>query len=112
MAVVEIVEAVERAHLHHLVGRFMIAGEHVDLVSAAFENLAVAVDALVPGTPITSGEVEVGFHPQQFLEPLPIVMDVGEEEEFHCLRRNSSSSMASAAAKAISQGKCCSAPSE
>src|ERR1017187_6469147 len=112
MAFVEIVEAMERAHLHDFVRRLMIAREHVDFVAAAFENLAVAVDAFVPGTLIAGGEVEVGFRREQFLEPLPIVVDVGKEEELHGLRRSSSSSMASAAARALCQGKSCSAPSE
>src|ERR1039458_3682740 len=83
MAVVEIVEAAEGAHLDDLVSRFMIAGQHVDLVAAAFQNLAVAVDAFVPCTLIAVGDVEIGFHREQFLEPLPIVVNVGEEQEFH-----------------------------
>src|ERR1017187_10359762 len=83
MAFVEIVEAMERAHLHDFVRRLMIAREHVDFVAAAFENLAVAVDAFVPGTLIAGGEVEIGFRREQFLEPLPIVVDVGKEEELH-----------------------------
>src|ERR1039457_7136246 len=83
MAFVEVVETAERAHVDDFASRFMIAGQHVDLVAAAFEDLAVAVDAFIPCTLIAVGDVEIGFHREQFLEPLPIVVNVGEQEELH-----------------------------
>ena len=46
MALVEIVQAVARAHAGHLFRRFVVARQHVDLVAAPRRIFAAALDAL------------------------------------------------------------------
>ena len=81
MAFVEEVQPVARAHAGDLVGRFVIPGKDVHLFGARGQDFAAAVDALAPGHLIARGDVKIGLHAEQPFERLPIIMDVGENQE-------------------------------
>jgi len=59
----------------------MIARKHVNLVRAPPENLPAAFEALGPGDLVAGGNVEIRLHVQPLFERLPIVMDVGKNQQ-------------------------------
>jgi hypothetical protein len=80
---VKVVQSVARAHGGDHFGRLVIAGQHVHLVGALRENLAGAVDSFGPGYLVAGGDVVIGVDGQEAVEGFPVVVDVGEDEEFH-----------------------------
>ena len=81
VTLVEIVETVARAHTRDLGCRFVVAGKHVHLVTARLKNLAATVEAFRPRGLVAGRDVKIGIHAEQAFERLPIVMDVGKNEQ-------------------------------
>ncbi len=81
MAFVKIVEAVAGAHSGDLVRGFVVAREDVHLVTARLQDLAAAIDAFGPGELVPGGDVIVGLDGEEAFEGLPIVVDVGEDQQ-------------------------------
>src|SRR6516225_2223209 len=83
MTLVEIVQSKARAHGIHQFGRFMIPREHVDFVAARLQDFTATLDAFGPAHLITGGDIVVGLERQQSFERLPIVVNIGEDDELH-----------------------------
>ena len=75
------VQSVAGAHAGHLVGRLVISGQDVHFFAARGQDFAAAFDALAPGHLVAGGDVKIGLHAQQAFERLPIIMDVGENQQ-------------------------------
>jgi hypothetical protein len=60
----------------------MIAGQNPELVATGLEDVAAAIESAAPGDLIAGRDVEVGVGGEDALEGFPIVVDVGEEEDF------------------------------
>ena len=83
MLFVKVVQSVTRAHGGDHFGGLVIAGQNVHLGGALGENFAGAVDSFGPSYLVAGGDVVIGVDGQQAVEGFPIVVDVGEDEEFH-----------------------------
>jgi len=83
MALMQVVQAVARAHTGDLVCRLVVAGEHIDLATTPLQDLATAFDAACPRDLIAGRDIKISLHAEQVLERLPVRVDVGKDEEFH-----------------------------
>src|ERR1017187_410244 len=73
MTPVEIVQSVARAHAGHLVGGFVVARQHVDLIAASLQDGPAAIQPLRPSHLVAGRDVRSEEHTSELQSPMYLV---------------------------------------